>query len=98
MKFAYRNSSVLRHTYNHYDKAINIINKYLKCAHESDIHRYYPVAASQIYNDKQLCARIIDFLGDIYIGSGLDVNQEENTTGAEIQDAIPFLAFCNGNA
>lgn len=79
-------------------KVIDIINKYLKCAHESDIHRYYPVAASQIYNDKQLCERIIDFLGDIYIGSGLDVNYEENTTGAEIQDAITFLAFCNGNA
>lgn len=77
-------------------KALNIINKYLNCSNESDIRRYYPVTASRIRNDSQLCERMIDFLGDVYTCSGLDANYEENTAGSEIQDVITFLAFCNG--
>jgi hypothetical protein len=76
-------------------KAIKIINKYLQCAQESNIRQYFPVVASQIYSDDQLCERIIDYLGDIYIYAGLDANYEENACGLEIQEAINFLAFCN---
>lgn len=77
-------------------KAIEIINKHLKRAQQSGIHQYFPIAASQIYGDKQLCEDIIDFLGDVYIYDGLDVNYEENVCDSEMQDAIHFLAFCNG--
>lgn len=77
-------------------KAIKIINKYLKRAQQSGIHQHFPIVVSQIYGDKQLCEDIIDFLGDVYICDGLDVNYEENVCGSEIQDAIHFLAFCNG--
>ena len=57
-------------------KAIEIINKYLKCAKESNIRQYFPVVVSQIYGDNQLCERIIDFLGDIYTYDGSDVKVE----------------------
>ena len=78
-------------------KAIEIINKYLKHAQESNIRQYFPVVASQIYGNNQLCERLIDFLGDVYIYAGLDENYEENACGSEIQETISFLAFCNGN-
>ena len=77
-------------------KAIEIINKYLKCARESNIRQCFPVVASQIYGNSQLCERVIDYLGDVYICSGLNENYEENACGLEIQEAIQFLAFCNG--
>ena len=77
-------------------KAIKIINKYLKHAQESNIRQYFPVVASQIMGDNQLCEHLIDFLGDVYIYTGLDENYEENECGLEIQEAITFLAFCNG--
>lgn len=77
-------------------KAIKIINKYLEHAQESNMRQYFPVVASQICDDNRLCERLIDFLGDIYIYSGLDENYEENACGLEIQEAISFLAFCNG--
>ena len=54
--------------------------------------------ASQIYGDGQLCEDIIDYLGDVYIYTGLDANYVENACGAEIQEAISFLAFCNRKA
>lgn len=77
-------------------KAIEIINKYLKRAQESDLRQYFPVVASKICADKQLCEHLIDFLGDVYIYSGLDENYEENACGLEIQETISFIAFCNG--
>lgn len=77
-------------------KAIETINKYLTCAQESNIHQYLPVVASQIRNDSQLCECLIDFLGNIYVYAGLDENYEENACGSEIQEAINFLSFCNG--
>ena len=77
-------------------KAIEIINKYLKRAQESNIRQCFPVVASQICGDNQLCERLIDFLGDVYIYAGLDENYQENECGLEIQEAISFLAFCNG--
>ena len=80
------------------EKTIGIINKYLQRAHETNIRRYFPVVASQIYGDSQLCERIIDYLGDVYSCAGLDANYEENVCGAEIQEAINFLAFCNRKA
>lgn len=76
-------------------KAIKIINKYLQCAQESNVRQYFPVVASRIYSDNQLCEHIIDYLGDVYIYAGLDVNYEENECGVEIQEAINFLALCN---
>lgn len=42
-------------------KAIEIINKYLKRAQESDLRQYFPVVASKICADKQLCEHLIDF-------------------------------------
>ena len=39
----------------------------------------------------------MDYLGDIYVLTGLDMNNEETESGSEIMDAISFLAFCNGN-
>ena len=80
------------------EKAIEIINKYLQCAHDTSIRRYFPVVASQIYGNGQLCEHIIDYLGDIYTCAGLDADYVENACGSEIQEAINFLAFCNGKA
>lgn len=80
------------------EKALGIINKYLQCACETNIRRYFPVAASQIYDNGQLCEHIIDYLGDVYSYAGLDANYVENACGVEIQEAINFLAFCNGKA
>lgn len=77
-------------------KAIEIINKYLNSTQESTKCQYFPVVASQIYGNVQLCEYLIDFLGDVYIRSGLDANYEENMCGVEIQEAIRFLAYCNG--
>ena len=77
------------------EKAIGIINKYLQRTHETNIRRYFPVVASQIYGDGQLCEYIIDYLGDVYTYAGLDANYVENAYGTEIQEAINFLAFCN---
>ena len=67
------------------EKAIGIINKYLQRAHETSIHQYFPVVASQIYGDGQLCEQIIDYLGDVYTYAGLDANYVENACGTEIQ-------------
>ena len=47
------------------EKAIEIINKYLQCAHETSIRRCFPVVASQIYGNGQLCEHIIDYLGEL---------------------------------
>ena len=80
------------------EKAIGIINKYLQRANETNIRRYFPVAAHQIYGDSQLCEHIIDYLGDVYIYAGLDADYVENACGTEIQEAINFLAFCNRKA
>lgn len=80
------------------EKTIGIINKYLQRAHETNIRRYFPVAAPQIYGDSQLCEHIIDYLGDVYIYAGLDADYVENACGTEIQEAINFLAFCNRKA
>lgn len=80
------------------EKAIGIINKYLQRANETNIRRYFPVAASQIYGDGQLCEHIIDYLGDVYIYAGMDADYVENAYGTEIQEAISFLAFCNRKA
>ena len=80
------------------EKAIEIINKYLQRAYETNIRRYFPVAASQIYGDSRLCEYIIDYLGDVYTYAGLDANYAENACGTEIQEAINFLAFCNRKA
>lgn len=77
-------------------KAIKTINKYLKCAPEARTRQYVPITASQIYGNSRMCEHIIDFLGDIYTYAGLDANYEENACGVEIQEAIAFLAFCNG--
>lgn len=77
------------------EKAIEIINKYLQFAHETNIRQYFPVTASRLYRDGRLCEHIIDYLGDIYICDGLDANHAENACGTEIQEAINFLAFCN---
>ena len=77
---------------------IEIVNKYLQRAHEANIRRSFPVVASKIYSDGQLCERIMDYLGDVYTCAGLDENYEENACGAEIQEAISFLAFCNRKA
>ena len=52
------------------EKAIEIINKYLQRAHEASIRRYFPVVASKIYSDGQLCERIMDYLGDVYTCAG----------------------------
>lgn len=80
------------------EKAIGIINKYLQRAHETNIRRYFPVVASKIYSDGQLCERIMDYLGNVYTCAGLDENYEENACGAEMQEAISFIAFCNRKA
>ena len=48
-------------------KAIQTINKYLKCAPEARTRQYFPITASQIYGNSRMCEHIIDFLGDIYI-------------------------------
>lgn len=77
------------------EKTIEIVNKYLQRAHEANIRRSLPVVASKIYSDGQLCERIMDYLGDVYTCAGLDENYEENACGAEIQEAISFLAFCD---
>lgn len=78
-------------------KAIEVINRYLKGANELNACRHFPVTLSQIYEDHQLCEDIMDYLGDIYVLTGLDMNNEETESGSEIMDAISFLAFCNGN-
>lgn len=79
-------------------KAIKIINKYLQCAQDPNVRKYFPLEASRIYSDDdQLCDLLIDFLGDIYIYSGMDENYEDNERGSEIQEAITFLSFYNGN-
>ena len=75
------------------EKTIEIVNKYLQRAHEANIRRSFPVVASKIYSDGQLCERIMDYLGDVYTCAGLDENYEENACGAEIQEAISFIAF-----
>ena len=80
------------------EKAIGIINKYLQRAHDTNISRYFPVVSAKIYSYGQLCERIMDYLGDVYTCAGLDENYEENACGAEIQEAISFLAFCNRKA
>mgnify|MGYP000130333603 CR=1 FL=1 len=77
-------------------RAIEIINKHLQCAQEASTRQYFPISASQIHGNGQLCEYLIDFLGDVYTYAGLDANYEENTCGGEIQEAINFLAFCNG--
>ncbi len=76
--------------------AIETINMYLKDAHKSDAYRHFPVAAPRIYNDHELCEDLIDFLGDIYVRTGLNKDNEETECGSEIMDVINFLAFCNG--
>ena len=78
-------------------KAVAIINCYLDNAHESVKARFYPVSFSSLVNDAELCDELIDYLGDIYVCSGLDNNYEENSCGAELQSVIQFLAFCRGN-
>lgn len=80
------------------EKTIEIVNKYLQRAHEANICRSFPVVASKIYSDGQLCERIMDYLGDVYTCAGLDENYEENACGAEIQEAISFIAFYNRKA
>ena len=77
-------------------KAIEIINKYLSSAQEATEYQYYPVTAFQICNNGQLCECLMDFLGDIYVYAGMDENYDENVCGEEIQEAITYLAFCNG--
>lgn len=77
-------------------KAIGIINKYLRFAPESSISKLFPVSESQIRSDRQLRERLIVFLGDVYTYMGMDENYEDNHCGMEVQDAITFLAFCNG--
>ena len=47
------------------EKTIEIVNKYLQRAHEANIRRSFPVVASKIYSDGQLCERIMDYLGDV---------------------------------
>lgn len=78
------------------EKAMEIINKYLQRAHEANIRQHFPVVASQICGNGQLCEDIIDYLGDVYSYAGLDEKYEEIACGTEIQEAIVFLAFCNG--
>ena len=80
------------------EKAIGIINKYLQRAHGTNIRRYFPVVASELYGNGQLCEHIIDYSGDVYAYAGLDANYAENACGTEIQEAINFLAFCNRKA
>ena len=49
------------------EKTIEIVNKYLQRAHEANIRRSFPVVASKIYSDGQLCERIMDYLGNVYL-------------------------------
>lgn len=76
--------------------AIVTINKYLIDAHASYAYRHFPVTAPRIYKDHELCDDIIDFLGDIYVRTSLDMDNKETECGSEIMDVINFLAFCNG--
>ena len=75
------------------EKAIGIINKYLQRANDANIRRYFPVEASRICGDGQLCEDIIDYLGDIYTCAGMDANYAENECGTEIQEVITFSRF-----
>lgn len=77
-------------------KAINIINRYLETSTDSIMSKVYPVSGNDLHNNSRLCSIIIDFLGDIYVCSELDCNYQETPQGAEIQDAIHFLASCSG--
>lgn len=78
-------------------KAIRIINKYLQCAKDQNVRKYFPIEAYKIYSDDQLRELIADFLEDIYVYAGMDENYAENACGLEIQEALMFIYFYNGN-
>ncbi len=77
-------------------RAVSIINRYLENENSSIKAQFFPVSVYTLTHNSQLCDILIDFLGDLYVCKGLDSNYEENVYGAEMQEAIQFLAFCRG--
>ena len=78
------------------NKAVQIINKYLEKECNSMVKQDVSVSVSSLRNNIDLCDKLIDFLGDLYVRKGLDTDYEENICGTEIQEVIHFLAFCRG--
>ena len=73
-------------------RAVQLINEWIvKMGNEAE-EALRPVEYRELIEDRGLCERLIDFLGDLYICHGIDADDHDNQLGDQIQQLIAFLA------
>ncbi len=73
-------------------RSIQLINHYITTRGNEAEEALQPIAYEDLVNNHALCGTLIDFLGDIYVCSGMDADDHDTPTGSQIQQLITFLA------
>ncbi len=77
------------------NKFISQINLILRTVKNEELLKMLPIAIEDLVNNPSLCEFLIDYLGDIYVCSGLDEQYNETLYGSLIYELICFLASIN---
>lgn len=77
------------------EKNIEIINSLIRQSEDKELIELLPIEKEKMYNNEELCDLIIDFLSDIQMIRGFDINYNETEEGKRISAAIDFVAICN---
>ena len=73
-------------------RAIQRINEYIMNQGNEAEEVLQPVELDDLKENHKLCGTLIDFLGDIYVCSGMNKDYSDNECGSEIQQLITFIA------
>lgn len=74
------------------DQMMQRINEYIVQRGNESEKRLMPVTFDELRQNCTLREALIDFLGDIYVCSGMDADYCDNQCGSQIQQLIDFLA------
>lgn len=76
------------------EKNIEIINSLIRQSKDKKLMELLPIEKEKMYDD-EVCDLIIDFLSDIQMIRGFDINYNETEEGKKISAAIDFISLCN---
>ena len=77
------------------EKNIEIINSLIRQSEKKELIEILPIEKEKMYDNDELCDLIIDFLSDIQMIRGFDINYNETEEGKKISNAIDFISLCN---
>ena len=77
------------------EKNIEIINSLIRQSEKKELIEILPIEKEKMYDNDELCDLLIDFLSDIQMIRGFDINYNETEEGKIISNAIDFISLCN---